>query len=92
MVVLSVLPIGLVQTWASVEHGYAYARSPELMQLPIMQTFRWMRVPGDVLFATGIAGVVAFILGAGRSRAVSPAAGGAPEPSPAGDAAPVAAE
>jgi nitric oxide reductase subunit B len=66
MVLLSVLPIGLVQTWASVEHGYAYARSPELMQLPIMQVLRWMRVPGDVLFATGIGAVVAFILGVGR--------------------------
>jgi nitric oxide reductase subunit B len=66
MVVLSVLPIGLIQTWASVEHSYAYARSPELMQLPIMGALRWMRVPGDTLFGVGIATTVLFILGFGR--------------------------
>ena len=27
MVLLSLLPIGLLQTWASVEHGLWYARS-----------------------------------------------------------------
>jgi nitric oxide reductase subunit B len=69
MVVLSVLPIGLIQTWASVEHGYAFARSPELLQQPLLQFFRWMRVPGDLLFALGIGTTVAFILGVGRRRA-----------------------
>ena len=66
MVVLSVFPIGLVQTWASVEHGYAYARSPELMQLPYMKTLRWMRVPGDTLFAVGALAIIAFVFGVGR--------------------------
>ena len=66
MIVLSVFPIGLVQTWASVEHGYAYARSPELMQLPYMKTLRWLRVPGDTLFATGAMAVIAFVFGVGR--------------------------
>ena len=32
MCVLSLLPVGLMQTWASVEHGYWYARSSEFMQ------------------------------------------------------------
>jgi nitric oxide reductase subunit B len=32
MVTLSLLPVGLLQTWASVEHGYWYARSPEFLQ------------------------------------------------------------
>jgi nitric oxide reductase subunit B len=68
MVVLSVLPVGLVQTWASVEHGYAYARSPELMQQPFMATLRWLRVPGDTVFAFGALVVIAFILGVGRKR------------------------
>lgn len=66
MVVLSVLPVGLVQTWASVEHGYAYARSPELMQQPFMNVLRWMRVPGDTVFAVGAVAIVAFIFGIGR--------------------------
>ncbi|MEY4543974.1 MAG: hypothetical protein RL685_169 [Pseudomonadota bacterium] len=73
MVLLSVLPIGLVQTWASVEHGYAYARSPELMQLPALQVLRWMRAPGDTLFGIGICVIVAFIAGVGRSRGLSDA-------------------
>jgi hypothetical protein len=47
MCVLSLLPVGLMQTWASVEHGYWYARSSEFMQTDLMQTLRWMRVPGD---------------------------------------------
>jgi nitric oxide reductase subunit B len=87
MVVLSVLPIGLVQTWASVEHGYAYARSPELMQMPVMQVLRWMRAPGDILFAVGIVGTVAFILGFGRGGRVQEAPVNAPSlPPAAGDA------
>jgi nitric oxide reductase subunit B len=71
MVVLSVFPVGLIQTWASVEHSYAYARSPELMQLPHMQVLRWMRIPGDTLFAVGAFAVIAFILGVGRRAAPS---------------------
>jgi nitric oxide reductase subunit B len=63
MCVLSLLPVGLMQTWASVEHGYWYARSPEFMQTPILQTFRWMRVPGDTVFFLGAVALVLFIAG-----------------------------
>src|SRR4029077_15326528 len=31
MVLLSLLPVGLLQTWASVEHGMWYARSAEFL-------------------------------------------------------------
>ena len=31
MMMLSLLPVGLLQTWASVQHGYWYARSPEFL-------------------------------------------------------------
>mgnify|MGYP001028632715 FL=1 len=92
MVVLSILPIGLIQTWASVEHGYAYARSPELMQQPLMSVLRWMRVPGDTVFAAGIFSIVAFILGAGRKRRPASATDGAPLSPSEGDTAAVAAE
>ena len=34
MVLLSLLPVGLLQTWASVEHGTWYARQREFMQTP----------------------------------------------------------
>jgi nitric oxide reductase subunit B len=62
MVLLSLLPVGLLQTWASVEHGYWYARSEEFMQMPAMSTLRWMRVFGDTLFACGAGAFVLAVL------------------------------
>ncbi len=62
MVVLSLLPVGLMQTWASVEYGYWYARSSEFLQTDIMSTFRWMRVFGDTIFAAGITALVVFVV------------------------------
>jgi nitric oxide reductase subunit B len=53
MTVGSLLPIGLLQTQASVEVGYWYARSAEFMQTPTMTALRWSRVVGDTLFAAG---------------------------------------
>jgi nitric oxide reductase subunit B len=61
MCVGSLLPVGLMQTRASVEHGYWYARSSEFLHTPIMQTLRWMRVPGDTVFAIGALVLVAFV-------------------------------
>jgi nitric oxide reductase subunit B len=63
MCLLSLLPVGLMQTWASVDHGYWYARSSEFLQLPMMQTLRWMRVPGDTLFFLGALALVVFVAG-----------------------------
>jgi nitric oxide reductase subunit B len=63
MVVLSMFPIGLMQALASIEHGTWYARSAEFLQTPTMQFLRWMRVPGDVLFAAGAAMLGWFVLG-----------------------------
>ena len=63
MVILSMLPVGLLQAWASIEHGTWYARSAEFMQSNSMQTLRWMRVPGDILFSIGAALFAWFVLG-----------------------------
>jgi nitric oxide reductase subunit B len=63
MVILSMLPVGLLQAWASIEHGTWYARSAEFMQSSSMQTLRWMRVPGDILFSIGAALFAWFVLG-----------------------------
>jgi nitric oxide reductase subunit B len=63
MVLLSLLPVGLLQAWASIQYGTWYARSAEFLQTGHMQTLRWMRVPGDVLFAAGAALFAWFILG-----------------------------
>jgi len=62
MCVGSLLPVGLMQTWASVEHGYWYARSSEFLSSPLMQRLRWMRIPGDTVFALGALILVAFVL------------------------------
>jgi nitric oxide reductase subunit B len=63
MVLLSLLPIGLLQTWASVEHGLWYARSAEFMQTGLMETLRWMRVVGDTIFAAGMLVLGWFVFG-----------------------------
>ncbi len=60
MIVLSLLPVGLMQTWASVEHGMWYARSADFMQSPLMIK---LRVIGDTVFTFGIFGICWFILG-----------------------------
>jgi nitric oxide reductase subunit B len=63
MVILSMLPAGLLQAWASIERGTWYARSAEFMQSDTMTTLRWLRVPGDILFALGAALFAWFVLG-----------------------------
>ncbi len=63
MVIISVLPVGLAQTVASVKHGLWYARSAEFMQQPDMITFRWLRVIGDTIFAIGTLSLAWFIFG-----------------------------
>jgi nitric oxide reductase subunit B len=63
MVLLSLLPIGLMQTWASVEHGMWYARSAEFLHQDIIHTFHWLRVIGDTIFAIGAFALGWFVLG-----------------------------
>ncbi|MBS1794694.1 MAG: nitric-oxide reductase large subunit [Acidobacteria bacterium] len=63
MMVGSLLPIGLMQTLESVQHGYWSARSAEFMQTPLMQNLRWARVIGDTIFGIGAFAFVWFALG-----------------------------
>ncbi|WP_437682174.1 nitric-oxide reductase large subunit [Sorangium sp. So ce131] len=63
MILLSLLPIGLAQAWASVEHGLWYARSAEFLQQPLLQGLRWMRFVGDSLFIAGVAAFAWFVAG-----------------------------
>jgi len=79
MVVLSLLPIGLAQTWASVETGLWYARSAECLGQPWIQTLRWMRMVGDVIFMTGVASLAWFMLGLKTGWSYEPAISEAPE-------------
>ena len=63
MVFLSVLPVGLSQTVASVQEGLWYARSAEFLQQPYITTFKWLRVFGDSLFALGVLALTWFVFG-----------------------------
>ena len=63
MVLLSDLPRGLMQTWASVNHGMWLARSAEFTQTDLMDTLRWMRMFGDTIFAVGVVALGWFVLG-----------------------------
>jgi nitric oxide reductase subunit B len=63
MVLISVLPIGLAQTVASVQDGLWYARSAEFLQQPAITTLKWMRVFGDTIFAAGTVALAWFIFG-----------------------------
>jgi nitric oxide reductase subunit B len=63
MIAISLLPIGLMQTWASIEHGLWYARSAEFLQQPVMETLRWLRTIGDTVFLIGVGALAYFALG-----------------------------
>ena len=53
MALLTLLPLGVLQLNGVLEHGYAYARSAEFMNQPIVHLLIWLRVPGDTIFAIG---------------------------------------
>ncbi|BDD11742.1 nitric-oxide reductase large subunit (plasmid) [Fulvitalea axinellae] len=63
MVLISVLPVGLAQTVASVNEGMWYARSAEFTQTEVMRFFKWLRVIGDTIFAIGSVTLTYFIIG-----------------------------
>ncbi|MGX1754496.1 nitric-oxide reductase large subunit [Sphingobacterium sp. NPDC055346] len=54
MALLSLLPVGIWQAIESIGQGMWYARSAELMQEPGMVFLKWMRTPGDIVFAIGV--------------------------------------
>jgi len=81
MVVLSLLPIGLLQTLASIETGLWFARSAEFLQQHHIHILRWLRAPGDIVFALGMCSIVFFVLGlqGGWSMEAMPAVASAPK-------------
>lgn len=54
MVLLSLLPIGIIQAYTSITKGYSFARDAELLYSPTVQTLKWLRIVGDVIFSVGI--------------------------------------
>jgi nitric oxide reductase subunit B len=53
MLFANLFPLGAVQLYDSVRHGYWHARQPELFQQPLVRTLEWARLPGDLLFILG---------------------------------------
>lgn len=53
MLFTSLLPVGIIQFVASASEGLWYARSEAFMQSDILQTLRWVRTIGDVVFIVG---------------------------------------
>ncbi len=62
MALLTLLPIGVLQLIAAISHGYAYARSADFMQQPLIELLVWMRVPGDTIFSFGALALAWFVL------------------------------
>ncbi|WP_299247982.1 nitric-oxide reductase large subunit [uncultured Lacinutrix sp.] len=54
MVVFSMLPIGVIQAYTSITKGYSFARSADLLYSPTVQTLKWLRMIGDIIFSVGI--------------------------------------
>jgi nitric oxide reductase subunit B len=63
MIVTSLLPIGLLQFYASASQGLWYARSEAFMQQDLLQTLRWVRTFGDIVFLVGAFAVIWQIAG-----------------------------
>lgn len=78
MVFLALLPQGLLQTYASFTHDYAYARSAEFIHSPMMQALVWVRVPGDLVFSVGVLAFVGFLIQALFTPRQAPIAAPAP--------------
>jgi nitric oxide reductase subunit B len=63
MIVTSLLPIGILQFYASASQGLWYARSEAFMQQNLLQTLRWVRTFGDIVFLVGAFAVIWQIAG-----------------------------
>ena len=49
----TLLPLGILQLYKSVNDGYFAARQLEFITNPSNSLFEWMRLPGDVVFIVG---------------------------------------
>ena len=61
MAAFTLLPLGILQLNAALDHGYWYARSAEFMQQPIVDLLVWMRVPADTIFSVGALALAWFV-------------------------------
>ncbi len=59
MVFATLLPLGVIQLWHSVNDGYYEARSLSFITTPGNALLEWLRMPGDIIFIGG--GVLPFL-------------------------------
>lgn len=62
MIIISLLPIGLVQFSAALDVGLWYARGSELMQTDLIYYLRWSRMVGDLVFTFGAFHLIAAVI------------------------------
>ena len=78
MVFLSLLPVGVIQAFASIEHGMWFARSPAVIHSPLVEMLVWMRMPGDVVFSAGAVTLAVFagrlVIGSFKANRAGPEA------------------
>ncbi|NRA53868.1 MAG: nitric-oxide reductase large subunit [Gammaproteobacteria bacterium] len=63
MLSMSLFPVGIIQFFASVEHGYWFARSSEVIQSDLVRSLVWNRTFGDIIFGIGGLLLGYFVLG-----------------------------
>ena len=60
MVFATLFPLGILQLYDSVNHGYFEARELDFLTNPLVHFLEWLRLPGDALFIVG--GVLPLLL------------------------------
>ena len=53
MVFATLFPLGILQLYESVRHGYFEARSLKFLGNPVISFIEWIRFPGDAVFIIG---------------------------------------
>jgi nitric oxide reductase subunit B len=62
MIVFSLLPAGIYQFAAGIEHGLWYARSPEVTGSAFIHAVTWARVVPDLVFDVGAVALLVFVV------------------------------
>ncbi len=53
MVFATLFPLGILQLYEPVQHGYFEARTLKFLGSPVNALIEWMRFPGDTVFIVG---------------------------------------
>jgi nitric oxide reductase subunit B len=76
MVFATLFPLGVLQLFESVGHGYVEARELRFLTSPTLRLIEWLRLPGDIVFIAGGALPLLYIcwLGVRHARPAAPTA------------------